>query len=101
MNETMNETSHPLIGYQVVVRAGNAGVHYGVLQHAGEFVHLSDSHRVWSWEGAFTLSELSQIGITGGRIACAVPWLSIPIGDVAEILNLTTRSHESLSNYVE
>mgnify|MGYP003646282116 CR=1 FL=1 len=92
---------HPLLGEFVIVRARNAGVHYGVLEDTGDFVILTNSHRIWSWAGAFTLSEVSQKGITKGRVACLVQSLSIPIGDVAEILNLTKKAHDTLSVNIE
>lgn len=57
-----SRNSHPLLGELVLVRARNAGVHYGKLKGTGDFIHLSDSHRIWKWEGAFTLSEVSQVG---------------------------------------
>lgn len=92
---------HPLLGNDVIVRARNAGVHYGKLTDAGDFITLSQSHRIWKWSGAFTLSEVSQKGVTGGRIACAVPVLSIPKTDVGEILNLTPEAREKLSAHIE
>lgn len=92
---------HPLIGERVIIRTYAAGVHYGTLVATGDFVHLTDAHRIWKWEGAFTLSEVSQVGITGGRIACGVPTFSLPIGGVIEILNLTDQAHVTLSKHIE
>ena len=91
-----------LQGTTVLVRAKNAGVHVGTLEEAtGEFVTLSSSHRIWKWEGAFTLSEVSQNGITGGRVACEVPLLSIPTVDVGEIIPMKSSAHDSILNHVE
>ena len=92
---------HPLIGKDVVIRARNAGVHYGKLVETGDFVTLENAHRIWKWSGAFTLSELSQKGITGGRVACEVSHLSIPVSDIGEILNLTPEAREKLSGHIE
>tara|TARA_R110000796_G_scaffold150398_1_gene267145 strand:- start:75 stop:437 length:363 start_codon:yes stop_codon:yes gene_type:complete len=94
-------TCHPLLGTLVLIRARKAGVHYGILARVGDFVILTNSHRIWKWEGAFTLSEVSQKGITKGRVACLVQSLSIPIEDVAEIINLTTDAHDTLSSNIE
>ena len=91
-----------LQGTTVLVRAKNAGVHVGTLEEAtGDFVTLSSSHRIWKWEGAFTLSEVSQNGITGGRVACEVPLLSIPTVDVGEIIPMKPSAHDSILNHVE
>lgn len=86
----------------VLVRARNAGVHVGTLEEAtSDFVTLSNSNRIWKWEGAFTLSEVSQKGITGGRIACEIPFVSIPTIDVGEIIPLNVTAYESILEHVE
>jgi len=89
-------------GTLVLVRAKNAGVHVGTLEEAtSDFVTLSNSNRIWKWEGAFTLSEVSQRGITGGRIACQIPFVSIPTIDVGEIIPLDVTAYESILKHVE
>lgn len=43
---------------QVLVRTYSAGVHFGVLvKREGQEVHLKNARRLWSWSGAFSLSE--------------------------------------------
>jgi len=94
-------TNHPLIGKDVVVRCRLAGVHYGTLESVDGFVVLQAAHRIWSWQGAFTLSEVSQSGVTKGRVACQVPLLTIPMADVGEILPLTYTARELLDSHIE
>lgn len=49
-----------LIGKRVLVRAGSAGVHYGNLEEReGPEVLLSNARRIWSWNGALSLSEIA------------------------------------------
>jgi len=58
----------------VVVRTYSAGVHCGTLvKREGQEVTLKDARRIWSWQGALSLHEVSQRGITGGKISVAVP----------------------------
>lgn len=95
------ESNFWAIGCRVIVRARNAGVHYGTLVSAGDFITLHQSHRIWKWEGAFTLSEVSQKGITGGRVAMEVPQISIPIQDVGEVITLSKEADEIISKFVE
>lgn len=96
------EKPHPMTGKNVLIRARNAGVHYGTLESADTgFINLTNANRIWNWEGAFTLSEVSQKGITKGRIAMTVPKLSIPTCDVAEIITLNEKARESLSGHIE
>ena|ERR1700720_2408437 len=52
------------IGKYVLVRTYSAGVHIGYLKNIKETeAILTSSRRIWKWEGAFTLSEISQDGI--------------------------------------
>lgn len=54
---------HPWLGQKVIIRTDTAGVHYGVLDFVdGKICRLKNSRRFWSWEGAFTLSEIALTG---------------------------------------
>lgn len=83
---------HPAVGKYCVIRTYSAGVHAGVLKSArGTEVELTDSRRIWSWTGSLSCSEISQAGITGGKVAVSVPqqFLTeaieiIPCSEVAE-----------------
>lgn len=52
---------------KVIIRSEEAGVFYGTLEEkndtqTGIEVKLSNCRRIWYWEGAATLSQLSQEG---------------------------------------
>jgi hypothetical protein len=69
-----------LVGRHCVVRTYSAGVHIGeVLAKDGTNVLLKDARRLWKWNGAFTLSEVAQAGISkaGSRLAVAVPLIEL------------------------
>jgi len=52
-------------GDYVVVRTLSAGVHAGYLKSRdGKEVVLTDTRRLWYWEGAATLSQIAGTGIT-------------------------------------
>jgi hypothetical protein len=52
---------------KVIVRTYSAGVHFGTLvSREGREVVLRDARRVWSWQGARTLSEMSLRGVADG-----------------------------------
>jgi len=60
---TKSPNEHPWLGKQVIIRTNTAGVHYGRLDFVeGKVCRLKNARRFWSWEGAFTLSELSLTG---------------------------------------
>ncbi len=80
-------------GKYVVIRTWAAGVHVGFLKSYDAVTRhavLTESRRIWKWEGAFTLSELSQDGISGGKIAIPLP--EIMITQVEEIIPTSEKS---------
>ena len=62
---------HPLIGQVCVVRTYSAGVHIGeVVSIKGTECELKNAQRLFTWKGAFTLSEVANIGVsTESRLA--------------------------------
>ena len=82
----------------VLIRSQNAGVHVGRLyERVGDVVTLVDSRRIWYWQGAFTLSEMSQKGVENPqecKFSIAVP--TITILGVIEIIPLTDVAKQSL-----
>jgi len=79
-----------IIGRKAIIRARDAGVHYGTVEAVeGRTVVLSDSRRIWRWRGAMTLSDLSLTGPAKSgdnytRIAPAVE--RIAVLDACEII---------------
>lgn len=76
-------------GQYVVVRTYSAGVHVGVLgQRAGKEVVLQDARRIWSWQGANSLSEIALRGVgSGSRVSEVVP--TILLTEAIEIIPCT------------
>ena len=62
---------HQLVGQICVVRTYSAGVHIGeIVSINGTECELKNAQRLFSWEGAFTLSEVANIGVsTESRLA--------------------------------
>lgn len=73
----------------VVVRTYSAGVHFGYLaRREGKEVDLIKSRRIWSWQGANTLSEIATVGLDSKRSRVAVP-VSITLTEAIEIIDCT------------
>lgn len=89
------------IGKYVVVRTNAAGVHYGVLKEydpATRHATLTESRRLWYWNGAFTLSAVAKNGVKqGSKIAADLD--SITISQVEEILPATPKAEKSLREF--
>ena len=86
---------HPAVGKYCVVRTYSAGVHAGTLTAAnGTAVTLTDSRRIWSWTGALSCSEIAVSGISGGKVAVAVPTQYLT--EAIEIIPATAEAEKCL-----
>ena len=93
--------SHKMLGMKVVVRTYSAGVHVGTLEEKdGTDVMLSNSHRIYSWKGAFTLSEVATKGIAkGSRVSCELPVIALT--QAIEIIQINDEALKKVLSYVE
>lgn len=70
----------------VIVRTYSAGVHFGYLvSREGKEVRLTESRRIWSWEGANTLSEMATSGLNPNKSRVSVP-VDIILTEAIEII---------------
>jgi len=71
-----------------IVRTFSAGVHFGIVEKRNDReVVLKDAIRIWYWDGAASLSQLSQDGVTkpqNCKFSIAVP--SIILTEAIEII---------------
>jgi hypothetical protein len=91
---------HPYIGKYVLVRTYSAGVHTGILE-GYDFntytIYLKNTRRIYKWEGAFTLSEISVDGIKDGKISKEIP--ENMITKVEEIMPCSPYAEKNLRNF--
>ena len=85
-----------LIGKKVIVRTYSAGVHYGTLESLdGKQAVLSDTRRIWYWEGAFTLSAVAQKGVSqASKISVVVP--QIVLTEAIEVISCSAAAAANL-----
>jgi len=82
------------IGKKVLVRAGSAGVHYGTLvEREGQEVHLKNARRIWSWQGALSLSEIAKNGLNVSASKISVPVESTILTTALEIHEIEKASN--------
>jgi len=82
----------------VVVRTYSAGVHVGYLKsREGREVVLTDTRRIYSWEGAATLSQIAGSGISKPE-RCKLPAAiaEITLTEAVEIIPCTAKAKEIL-----
>ena len=74
----------------VVIRTYSAGVHFGTLEEVDKkgtmTVRLSKSRRLWSWNGALSLHEVSTKGVDIKNSKISDPVDEIVIDNVIEII---------------
>ena len=85
-------------GDYIVCRADHSGVFVGTFySRNGQEVELVDARRVHYWDGAASLSELSQKGVTrpeNCRFPMAVPYVLIL--DAIELIPVSTEAENIL-----
>lgn len=94
-------------GKPVLIRANNAGVHFGLLESeqftpSGKVVTLTNTRRVYYWSGAASLSQMAKEGVknpSGCKFTVEVAENEI-VG-VIETLPLTPEAYENLKNVPE
>ena len=93
----MNATEK-LIGKKVIVRCSRAGVFYGTLsEKEGQEVELKDCRRIWYWDGAASLHQLSAEGTTApSNCKFTMSVKSIVLAEVIEIIPCTDKAIESI-----
>jgi hypothetical protein len=86
-----------IVGQHCVVRTYSAGVHLGVVaSRDGRAVLLTSARRLWTWRGAFTLSEVAMKGVTkGSRISVAVP--TIELTEAIELIPTTEEARATFA----
>lgn len=98
-NENYNNFEKSYIGQHVIVRTYSAGVFVGVVKNIHEDkIILDESRRIWKWEGAFTLSEISEYGLDSkkSRMSCKKNDHYIP--KFIEIVPTTRKARETFDN---
>ena len=89
-----------MIGKYCIVRTFSAGVFAGTLvSRTGKEVVLSDSRRIWRWEGAASLSQLATDG-TSAPLDCKFPCSvkEILLTEAIEIITCTAVAKESIES---
>ncbi len=85
-----------------IIRCDRAGVFYAeIAERRGDEADLVNCRRIYSWQGACTLSQLSQDGLSqsGSRLTLTVPAMTV-LG-VIEILPVSDKARVSLDGCPE
>lgn len=83
---------------KVIIRGDRSGVFFGTLvARAGKEVVLENCRRIWYWEGAASISQLSVDGVTRpDKCKFTVTVERILITDVIEIIPCTEKAIKNI-----
>ena len=86
-------------GDYIICRTYSAGVFAGTLvSRKGQEVELKNARRLWYWDGAASLSQLSQDGVTkpeNCKFPCEVP--CVILTQAIELLPVTKQARQSIA----
>ncbi len=86
-----------LIGKKVIARIDNAGVNYGTLEAKdSEILRMTDVRKIYYWEGALAVTDMSCNGLTGGKISGIAKSVEFQTKDVIEICECTDKAVKSI-----
>ena len=89
-----------MIGTYVIVRTQSAGVFAGIVEERiGKEITLTGARRLWSWEGAASLSQLAVDG-TSKPAKCKFPveMPRITLPECIEIIQVTDVARASIAS---
>ena len=92
--------AEPVDGMEyVIVRTFSAGVFAGYLKRRdGQEVELINARRLWYWEGAASLSQLSIDGVSApDECKFPAPVPSVTLLQAIEILPVTDKAQQSIA----
>lgn len=87
------------VGDYVIVRSASAGVFAGSLvSRNGQEVELSNARRLWYWDGAASLSELAERGVSKpGKCKFPCEVTAVILTGAVEILPVTPEARKSIA----
>lgn len=78
----------------VLVRTYSAGVHFGTLsERNGQEICLENARRLWSWNGALSLSEVAMKGVNISNSKISVPVDEIILTQAVEVIKISEQSN--------
>jgi len=88
--------SNKFVGEYCVFRTYSAGVFVGtLLEREGKEAVIKDCRRIWSWDGAFTLSAVSQDGVKSAKMSISEPEKLIT--ELVEAIPCSNKAKEQLT----
>ena len=93
--ESTNSLNDMHVGEYVLIRTYSAGVHFGkLIKREGREALLDEARRIWSWDGAFTLSKVAICGVGSAKISTIINGFLAT--EVIEVMPVTDKAKANL-----
>ncbi len=86
-----------LINKEIIARIERAGVFYGTLDYLDtEIIRMKDVRRIYSWEGALSVTDMAVNGISRGRITAPVSMVEFMSNNIIELNKCSDKATRSI-----
>lgn len=87
-----------LIGKKIIARIDRAGVFHGTLYNKdGETTTMTDVRRIYYWQGALSVTDMSVTGVTSGsKISLPAKRVEFETAKVIELIECTDEASKSI-----
>ena len=92
------KTKSALINEAVIARIERAGVFMGILAHIdSDIVRLTNVRRIYTWQGALSVTDMASNGIKGGNITKPCDEVEFNRTALAEINKCSDKAAECIT----
>ena len=102
-NKILHFMKTELINKEIIARIERAGVFHGTMDYLdAEIIRMKDVRRIYSWEGALSVTDMAVNGISRGKITppvSVVEFMSNNIIELNKCSEKATRSIESIQTW--
>ena len=88
-----------LIGKKIIARIDRAGVFHGTLDHIdNDIIRMTDTRRIYYWNGALSVTDMAANGLTGGKISAPVTKVEFMTDKVIELNECSDNANISIES---
>lgn len=88
-----------LLNKRVIARIDRAGVFHGTLDYIdNEIIRMTDTKRIYRWNGALCVTDMATNGLTGGKISAPVRKVEFLTANVVELNECSENATKSIES---
>ena len=96
-NKILHFMKTELINKEIIARIERAGVFHGTLDYLdAEIIRMKDVRRIYSWEGALSVTDMAVNGISRGKITPPVSVVEFMSNNIIELNKCSEKATRSI-----